>query len=91
MNIKQTKFDKCVICFRRVYKPNILLKYHIRYNPPLIIIACKYCNYAEKALRTGYLERCGFQTRTRFYRVSLFHKRFKISLKYANPSREFIS
>jgi len=43
--------NTCPICSARVTKKNPLVVYHIRYSPPLVILACKYCNYTEWALR----------------------------------------
>jgi len=42
---------KCTICRFPVHLPNRLVRYHIKYDPPLVILACSYCNYVEFSLR----------------------------------------
>jgi len=43
--------EKCPICCFPIVKPNNLLRYHVRYEPPIEIFACKYCNWMEYSLR----------------------------------------
>lgn len=45
--------QKCPICRRKVVKPNVWVIYHIRYSPPLTLLACKYCNFVENCIRNG--------------------------------------
>jgi len=53
VKIKTKKGDTCPICLRKVIKPNAWVKFHIKYSPELTVLACKYCNFVEFALRTG--------------------------------------
>lgn len=53
LKIPLNKGDKCPICDKLIIKPNTWVKYHISYNPEMVILACKYCNYTEYCLRTG--------------------------------------
>jgi hypothetical protein len=48
-NSKENK--KCPICKLPVVAPNRFVRFHIRYKPPLIIMACQYCNDTEHAIR----------------------------------------
>lgn len=43
--------QKCPICLQKIKKPNVWVRYHIRYSPPLVVLACRYCNGTERALR----------------------------------------
>jgi len=43
----------CPICEMPVKYPNRLVRYHVRYERPIVILACMYCNYTEYLLRTG--------------------------------------
>jgi hypothetical protein len=43
----------CPICGYKITRSNALVVYHIRYDPPLVILACKYCNYTEMLLRNN--------------------------------------
>lgn len=45
------KYEQCVICLQKIRKPNVLLRFHVRYDPPIVILACKYCNFVEWQLR----------------------------------------
>ena len=51
-NTKKTQ-DKCPICQKTIIPPNTWLKYHVRYDPPIMLMACKYCNFIEFSLRTN--------------------------------------
>lgn len=77
----------CPICGCSITKKNPLVVYHIRYHPPLVILACKYCNYTEYSLRKSYpLPRCAIYTNRykinsvpRAKKVILYHD--KLGLK----------
>jgi len=53
VKIKTKKGDKCPICTRLIIFPNVWVRFHVTYNPEIQLLACKYCNYVEYALRTG--------------------------------------
>jgi len=53
MKIQTKKGDKCTICRRNIVPPNCWVRYHIKYSPEMVILACRHCNYIEKCLRTG--------------------------------------
>jgi len=55
--IKTEKGDICPICQQPIRSPNFWVKYHISYNPELIILACRYCNYTEWCLRNNKIDR----------------------------------
>jgi len=58
MKIQIQKNDVCPICSRKITKKNCWVRYHVSYSPQLVVLACKYCNFAEYGLRTGaYLTR----------------------------------
>lgn len=44
---------KCPICLLPIKKPNKWVRYHVRYNPPLVILACSFCNGTEMRIRRG--------------------------------------
>jgi len=43
--------EKCPICHFPICRPNKLVVFHIKYDPPLVIFACSYCNFIEYKLR----------------------------------------
>jgi len=44
---------QCPICRKKVVSPNVWVKYHVRYEPPIVILACRFCNWTERQLRRG--------------------------------------
>lgn len=69
----------CIICRKSIVKPNVWVRFHIRYKPKEIcIIACKYCNFAEFALRTSNFDGVGRQTKKRIPLVIKFFRKFDI-------------
>jgi len=75
---KQGKY--CPICYKKIIPPNILLEYHIRYTPPLIIMACKWCNFAEYGLRNNLNLSYNKETVKRIPHVIKFQAKFGIKL-----------
>jgi len=45
------KKSACPICRLKISWPNRLVRFHIRYKPPMVIWACSYCNLVEYQLR----------------------------------------
>lgn len=41
----------CPVCNLPVFLPNRLVKWHVRYKPPIVILGCKYCNWIEFLIR----------------------------------------
>lgn len=64
LRIKTKKGDICPICRRQIISPNMWVRYHIKYTPEMVILACKYCNLIEKQLRNG--EPVAFSRRNEF-------------------------
>lgn len=65
------KTEKCVICGLTIVPPNSWLRYHIKYNPPIVIMACKYCNYTEFCIRNNrFLSK---ETKKRYKKVLSYH------------------
>jgi len=54
MIVKLKKGDKCPICDYKILAPNCWVRFHVKYDPPIVILACKYCNYVEYCRRNGY-------------------------------------
>jgi len=85
---KNEKRGKCPICSSKTTAKNPLVVYHIRYNPPLVILACKFCNFTEYALRNNYpLPRCAIQINKykiesipRAKKVILYHNKLGIKI-----------
>lgn len=77
--------QKCPICYNLVIKPNVWVKYHIRYSDPIsqtgeiTIIACKFCNFTEFCLRNSIITKHK-SVLSRIDKVIAFHKRFGIKL-----------
>jgi len=47
------KNETCPICRRKLRAPNVWVRFHVRYGArPIVILACKYCNWIEMMLRT---------------------------------------
>lgn len=67
------KKDFCPICGYKIVAPNVWVTYHIRYNPPLTILACKYCNYTEFLLRNEF--KLTRRTKYRAYKILKYHEK----------------
>jgi len=80
LNIKTKKGDICPVCEQRIKKPNFWVRYHIAYQPNMCILACRYCNYTEYAIRTSKVDRIRCATPARVYRVLNYHRRYNIIL-----------
>lgn len=92
MRIKTEKGDECPVCRRLIKSPNFWVRFHVRYTAhPIVILACKNCNWIEMLLRTGEIppvQRSSFfyrnpyrpNRRTRSEEVVDFMKKFDISL-----------
>lgn len=50
----QKTTQKCPICQEKIVFPNCYVRYHVRYKPPIVILACKYCNATEYKIRKGH-------------------------------------
>jgi len=81
--------NTCPICGVKITKVNPLVRYHLRYKPPLVILACKFCNFTEFALRNDLkLPKCAYgsffypqkDTRTRAAKVLLFHNKLGLQI-----------
>jgi len=66
----------CPVCRMPVRKPNRLVRWHIRYEPPMQIYACSYCNLVEYQLRHGL----DVRDATRAYLVAKYMLKFGIIL-----------
>jgi len=55
---------------------NYWVVYHIRYNPPLVIVACRYCNYTEWAIRNDKIDRMNRASPERIYAVKNFQYKY---------------
>ncbi len=51
MKINLERGDICPICEMVIKNENYWQPYHISYVPELVILACKYCNFLEWAIR----------------------------------------
>lgn len=76
MIIKTNKNDRCPICDFFITPPNCWVKYHVRYNKEISILACKYCNYTEYCLRTN--QKGGKQVLKRFKKVLQYQAKFNV-------------
>lgn len=74
------KSNFCPICHKKITKPNTWVRFHIRYNPVIEIYACKYCNFAEWALRNKIDLSYNKETVKRIPFVINYQKKFNISL-----------
>lgn len=74
------KIGVCPICWCKPTKKNPFVRYHIRYNPPLEIYACKYCNWVEHCIRNEIFLKT---TKVNFHRINSvinYHKKFNVLL-----------
>jgi len=74
----KTQKSRCPICLLGVFSPNTWVKYHIRYDPPIVIMACKYCNYVEWAMRNGHSLPARHEYRSR--QIVALHQRMGVKL-----------
>jgi len=70
----------CPICHKKVIRPNSWVRYHVRYNPVIEIYACKFCNFAEWALRKNIPLNYNKWTASRVPFVLAYQKRFNQNL-----------
>jgi len=81
MKIFKKNGDICPICKQFIRKNNFWVKYHIRYNPEICIVACKYCNFTEFLLRNpSKIDRPRCATPWRVDKVIAYHQKFGIEL-----------
>lgn len=76
-HVKREKQDKCPICQIGLYGQNFWVRFHIRYEPPLVILACRFCNYTEWAIRNDKFVR-GINTQKRVNAVLRYMSKFEI-------------
>jgi len=43
--------DICPICYRMITGNNCWVRFHVKYKPEMVVLACKYCNFIELCLR----------------------------------------
>lgn len=70
----------CPICFNKTTKKNPLVIYHIKYKPPLVILACKYCNYTEFLIRNNIKIISKNINKKRIFKVINYQKKFNINI-----------
>jgi len=63
----------CPICETR---NKLLVRYHVRYRKPIVVLACRACNLAERCMRLHIGHE--FVSAFRFFRVRAFHKKLGI-------------
>lgn len=73
---KQQKIGSCPVCGLVPRGSNRFVRYHIRYSPPLVVLACSYCNMVERLLRLGV----GVFDPVRAGAVAAFQMRFLYTL-----------
>lgn len=79
--IKKGKKDKCPICLKQINNKNRWVRFHVRYNPQIVVIACKWCNFTEWVLRNNIEHRnYGVITPYRINRVIQFQNKFGVNL-----------
>jgi len=80
MKIKRVKNDTCPICRKPIKGDNTWVRYHIRYEPELVILACKYCNFVEYSLRNNIPIPPQAINMHRINKVIALHSRFGVQL-----------
>ena len=78
MLIKKGKNDICPVCQYKIRGHNYWVKYHVSYTPNLEILACRFCNYTEWAMRNGKVTRLKCATPARIYGILQIQKKFEI-------------
>jgi len=79
MRIIQKKGGECPICRRQIKPPNVWVRFHVRYGPhPIVILACKNCNWVEMLLRTKRYDSSIFPDRAQ--RVISYMKKYSVDL-----------
>lgn len=76
----------CPICVAKIKKPNRWVRFHVRYSPPIEIMACSFCNFAEFKLRTGGI-RYGWEVESRIPAIRNFFAKFGIDPDDPRPKR----
>lgn len=77
--IKIQKGERCPICRLKMARPNAWVKFHIKYRPEMTILACKFCNFTEWALR-NQIPLKSRAVRSRIPAMVLYMKKFDIQL-----------
>jgi len=78
VNFPIKKGDKCPICYQKITKKNCWVRFHIKYNPEMVILSCKNCNYAEYCLRNSIKGSKSINPK-RIYFLTKFLKKFDIA------------
>lgn len=77
MHVTRETGDICPICQNELHGRNFWVPYHIRYGTnPICILACRYCNYTEWALRNQKIDRLRCATPNRVNQILILHKKF---------------
>jgi len=69
-------YVKCPICGFAPSKRNPMVTYHISYNPELVVMACKYCNFTEFLLRNKIERDYNFLNQKRTNAVKKYQEKF---------------
>jgi len=83
----------CPVCGEKVLPPNEWVRFHIRYEPPLVVLACSYCNFAEyifRTLRQKHLKLNEVLTPERYKRMQTFMRLFLDCGLVRTPTREIV-
>jgi len=81
LHLKTKKGDVCPVCEIQMWRKNYFVPYHVRYGErPIVILACRFCNYTEYVLRTGKVDRVRCATPTRVFAVKTFQAKFGVIL-----------
>jgi len=93
------KNGTCPICRRKIIAPNCWVRFHVRYGKrPIVILACRDCNWCEMILRTkayndpeAFLRRSLYQPNnpTRAEILISNMKNLDIDLFFSYPDRNF--
>jgi len=78
MNTNPKRGDTCPICDMALRLPNRWVRYHVSYEPEMVILACKYCNLVEQRLRTRLPVPSGLLSRE--IKVIIYHKKYGLKL-----------
>lgn len=80
VHIKTEKGDRCPICKYTIVGENCWVRFHIKYKPNILILACKYCNYGEYLLRVGHTGFISPEIAKRSESICTFMARFGVQL-----------
>jgi len=81
IKIRRKKGDICPVCQKIMWGKNYWVIYHIRYSPPIVILACRYCNYTEWAVRNDKINRIERADPTRIHMVKNLMFKYNILKK----------